>query len=501
MNGFVEGYEYFIKYSGAYASSQQAFIYVNNINEEIDRLSTSMNAMKGYSTPIDKLKGNAAEHWHAGTFNIRAAVNGSNNRATADVSNEFGSVDVSTSWGDKYGLKYYGSAEESAKQQAKSVFEKFKEYESKGGTDTFDKYCRDRGYSDESIMHDPVYSGQMRLIPKEQFEEAQKWLEKKIAKESLSRPEQVKRYQDTLDFLRKKIDDGKGNSSIELSTDEAKHLAQLAEDGEFDPSEFGLSTEELIDFRNVMQQAFKAGISSAVITMVMKAAPEILKAISYLIETGEIDPEQYKKIGLSAARGAAEGFIRGTVSAALVTCCRSGFWGGTLKSVDPSVIGMVTVIAIDAIKNSYKVAKGEMTRYALTTDMVREMFVGTCGLAAGALSQCFIEIPVLGFMIGNFIGSTLGSFAYQISYSATLSFCVDTGFTMFGLVDQDYTLPKDVLEDIGIETFEYESFDYGQITSSEFEYNRFEPDRFEADVVDIKFLRRGVIGVSRIGYL
>jgi len=249
------------------------------------------------------------------------------------------------------------------------------------------------------------------------------------------------------------------------------------------------------------QQAFKAGLSSAVITMVLKTAPEVMKAIKYLIETGEIDIEQYKQIGVAAATGAAEGFINGTISAAVVTCCRAGLLGTALKSIDPTVIGMVTVVGISALKNSYKVAKGEMTRYAMTNELIKELFVGTCGLAVGAVAQYIIRVPILGFMIGNFIGSTIGSFAYQAGYSATMSFCIDTGFTLFGLVVQNYKLPKDVLEEIGIEVFDYETFDYERFEREEFEFEKFEPERFEADTVDITFIRRGVIGVSQIGYV
>lgn len=59
-------------------------------------------------------------------------------------------------------------------------------------------------------------------------------------------------------------------------------------------------------------------------------------------------------------------------------------------------------------------------------------------------------------------------------------------FTMFGLVEQDYTLPKEIIEQMGIETFEYESFQY---------------DTFEPDTLDITFLRRGVIGILKVGYV
>jgi hypothetical protein len=501
MDGFAEGYEFFSKMSGSYVGGQLADGYVGRINEEITKLSDALNGMKGFKTPIDQLKGNAAEYWQAGTYNIKAAVNDSSNRATVLGSNEYGSVDIGTSWGDKIGMKYYKNGVASAKQQAKSIFETFKEYESKGGKDSFEKYCKDRNIPDDSLVHDPVYSGQIRLIPSDQIKDATAWLEKKIAENELTRPEQVKRYRETLSLLKSKIEDGKGNSSIELTTEESRELARLAEDGDFDPSKWGLSTEELIGFRNVMQQAFKAGLTSAIVSMVIKTAPELMKAIKYLIETGEIDVDEYKQIGISAAKGAAEGFICGAISNSLVTCCKAGLLGNIAITADPTVIGMVSVVAFDAIKNSYKVAKGEMTRYAMTNYLVRDLFVGTCVLAMGAATQYIIRIPMLGYMIGSFIGSALGSVAYQAGYSATMSFCIDTGFTMFGLVEQNYKLPKDVMQEIGIEVFEYETYEYEDFERPEFECDRFEPDRFEVDTVDITFIRRGVIGVSQIGYV
>lgn len=35
----------------------------------------------------------------------------------------------------------------------------------------------------------------------------------------------------------------------------------------------------------------------------------------------------------------------------------------------------------------------------------------------------------------------------------------------------------------------------------EFEYNEFQFDEFHAETLDIKILRRGVIGVQKIGYV
>ena len=127
--------------------------------------------------------------------------------------------------------------------------------------------------------------------------------------------------------------------------------------------------------------------------------------------------------------------------------------------------------------------------------------VSSAALAVGTIAQAFIEIPVLGFMIGSFIGSAIGSFAYNCGYSAVMSFCVDTGFTMFGLVKQDYTLPEDVLEYIGVDVFQYEKFLPKHFQKQNFTPLNFNQKEFEANTLGIRILRRGVIGVSEIGYV
>ena len=72
---------------------------------------------------------------------------------------------------------------------------------------------------------------------------------------------------------------------------------------------------------------------------------------------------------------------------------------------------------------------------------------------------------------------------------------------MFGLVEQDYQLPEDVMKEIGIDVFDYDQFDYGTVEPEKFEFKRFEAERFEPEKIDMTFLRRGVIGVNEIGFL
>jgi hypothetical protein len=518
---FREGYEFFLRNAGALTGSEIATSFgesTSNYVEELTTLENNINAFEGFKTSSAQLKGDVAEFWHAGTFNTNAALNNSANRAIVNRSNEFGSVDVSLTSGENFSLKYDGTAVDSAKQQAVSVFQRFNEYKSKGGQDTLDVFLKKRNYSDESVLNDPIYLGQFRVIPKDQMEEAANWLSKKIATESVNRPDQVKRYQDTLDMLRNKLSDNNGNESIPLSKEEAQKLATLAKEGKFKAEDFGLTSQEEM----IIKEALKDGLTAAVISMVLKTAPEIYKAIDYLIKNGEVETEQLKKIGFAAVSGAGEGFIRGTIAAAISYCCHSGLLGETMKKASPGIIGVVVALTMNTIKNSVLVAIGKKTRNELTYELIRDMFVsagafvgGLLGKAAGVAGGAAVgtaitgpagpiiakALAVVGSLLGSFVGSVVGTFTFNTVYKTTISFCIDTGVTLFGLVDQDYKLPDDIIEQIGVETFDYERFDYDSFEPTSFVFDTFEVDSFVPDSIGISVLRRGVIGVSKIGYV
>lgn len=504
MEGFREGYEYFQQNVGASKGAFGGSAYVERIVKEINELTENMNAMSGYKTAVDKLKGDAAEFWHSGTFNIDAAVKDSANRTKVDRSHEFASSDITSNFGKNYGLKYYTDGAKSAKQQAKTLLERYKEYQSQGGKDTLAKYMADRGYdpNDSSVLHDPIYSEQYRLVPADQLKAAKQYLREKIAKEKATRPEQVKRYEDTLKKICSKITDGDGNESVPLTKEESEELARLAKEGGFDPADWGLTTEKLVTYHYVLEQAVKAGTTAAVISVVLKVAPEIYRMIAYLVQHGEIDPIQFRRIGFAALSGGAEGFVRGGVAAALTISCKAGLLGDAMKAVEPSVIGAVTVLVMSVTKNAFSVAAGRMERKKLTDEFVQTTFISACSLAVGGIVQgMLLELPSIGFMLGSFIGSMFGGLAYSAGYQTVLSFCVDTGFTMFGLVDQDYVLPRSVLEQIGIELFEYEKFSYPKFDYAKASIERVSISRPNIQKVGITFLRRGVIGIREIGYV
>ena len=502
MEAFKEGYEFFEKNAGNFAGYTAGVHYIDSVESEIKKLVNNLNEFKASGALIDTLKGDAAEFWHAGTFNINAAINSSKNRVQVDRSHDFGSADITgVNFDAKFGLKYYKDGASSAFQQSKSIFNRFSEYKAQGGKDSLDLYLEKRGYSADTVLSDPVYSGQFRVIPSDQLKEATIFLERKIQEESSKRTDQVHRYEETLKLLSDKVKDNKGNESIALSEQEARELARLAKEGGVNSEDLNFTTEELIKYKHILKQSYKAGLTAATISMVLRVAPEIWNAIAYLIKNGYVDEKQFKKIGFAALTGAGEGFVRGTVSAAITASCKAGLCGSAMRSIDPSIVGAVTVLVMNSMKNSYQVTTRNMSRAEMVNELIKEMFVTTCALSMGSVSQSLIEIPVLGYMIGSFVGSISGSVIYSSIYNPVLSFCVDSGFTLFGLVDQDYELSEEVLKEIGIEVFEYEKFEYEPFEYEKFEYEQFEYEQFEYEKLNTIFLRRGVIGVNCIGYM
>lgn len=504
---FSSGWDTFQKAvggSGAFVGNA----YIGKVSDAIDKLQEDVLAMSDAhrNMGVAQLKGFMAETWHADTFNIEAAVKGSDNTAQVLQSTDFGSVDVAAA-GNDYSLKYYQTGKESAFEQAKTYWQRYNEDMAKrrrSGSDelSFADYLKERNIKESDInKYDSIYNGQFRLIPEDQLDAAKEALKRKIEKESMTRPELVAGYQETLDHIEDRIKVSDGTQSIPLSKEDSERIAQLAKEENFDPKDFGISTETLIGFDEIMQQSVQAGLTAAVISCILKVAPEIYKAIDMLIKDGEVSKEQFEKIGFAALTGGAQGFVRGSVSAALTISCKSGLLGVSLKNVDPTVIGSLTVIVMNTISNSYKLATKKITKAEFAHDVAKDIFVSSCALVLGGVAQGLTpELPVIGYMLGSFIGSLGGALFYDTGYSAFMSLCCDTGFTCFGLVEQDYKIPKEILERSGIKTFDFSVYAPNKYEYKKFEVSRFNVSRFEYETIKMDFLKREVIGIGKIAY-
>ncbi|MCI6357623.1 MAG: hypothetical protein MR766_03155 [Erysipelotrichaceae bacterium] len=78
---FENGWKVASSMVGAMARNQADFAYVQNVQNEIDKLYNDLMAIKA-PTQADNINGgNMAEAYHAGTFNVKAAVQESAHRA------------------------------------------------------------------------------------------------------------------------------------------------------------------------------------------------------------------------------------------------------------------------------------------------------------------------------------------------------------------------------------------------------------------------------------
>lgn len=498
-SSFQDGYSFFEKNIGVMDGAHGASRYVSGVEEEIDSFAKKLNdfGAKRRKSGADKLQGDVAEYWHAHTFNIEAKAAESPHHAEALRSNRLASVDIKTNFGEDYGLKYWKTGEESGREQATTVYERFK----KSGMDSLEDFLNKKKLEGK----DPnlsLYQGQGRIVPSDQLSEATEHLKKRYNKEAYNRPEQAAKYQETLDRLDDRIRDGEGVESHPLSRPDSEKLTVEAQKGNVDTEylkQHGVSLEESIKGEYVFKQAIEAGKTAAVITTVMKLAPEVLKAVSYLVKTGRLNPEQFKKMGLAALDGASLGFIRGSVAAGLTTACKAGFFGTAMKSLTPNVIASLTVLTMETIGDAFRVACGQKDRQEMALNLIKNMVVSSSGLIGGGLASCVL--PCLGFMLGSFIGATLGSFACKAGGAAILSLCVDSGFTMFGLVDQNYELPQEVLDELRIKSFQVEPFRFNEFNGKSFDFGKFQTKEFAYDSFRITVLRRGVVSVSKIGYV
>lgn len=484
--------------------------YIPEVSRAIDQLAENINKNAGTAQDPSRLKGFIAEYWHAGTFNIDAAIKESSSKAFVEGSNKHASVDVSTNFGQNYSMKYYGSGEKSAEQQAKNVFAAYNEYRRKSKSAsplTFEEYLEKYGYSEkmEELLAS-VYVGQGRIIPADQWKSAISYLDTQIkieaSKTGPNRALVLANYRETLENLKTQIISDDGVASRPLKRDEAEAIAALCKEGIFDPADFGISLKELISDEYIVSQALQAGYTSAVLTLAMHLAPELFKAFDYLIRNGEIDLLQLKTVGVKSISATAEGFLRGSISAGITIACKAGKMGPALVSVNPHVVGAVTVLALDAVKSSLMVAMGKMTPKEMGVQLSKEIIISGFALTSGSIAQTLLpQLPVLGYTLGSFLGSIVASVSIDICQKYVISYCVNTGFTLFGLVEQDYELPDDVLKEIGLEVFDGEQFVTEIFGGEEFVDGDFDSEEFEQDFLELTFLRRGVIGVRKIGYV
>jgi hypothetical protein len=347
--------------------------------------------------------------------------------------------------------------------------------------------------------------------------EARATAQRRADTNQLTRPEVSEAYRETGDKLVSRVENDEGVKSIAKDKSDYEKMAKSGKNQEFKASDHDLTADSAIKTEYMLKQALQAGVTAATITVVMQMAPEIYKTIGYLIKHGELNIQQIKHSGTKAISAGAEGFLRGSVSCTLMIMCEKGVFGEAMKGISPTALGIAVSIVMGTIKNSILVAAGKMTAQQMGAAFVDSlivsagfyagMVIGDAIMATeigatigGVIGQIFgFELPVVGYLLGSLIGCAFAA-AYNIGKKKLISFCIDTGFTCFGLVEQDYELPEEVLNDMGIDTIQIPRVDVKRTDIQRTDISS-DVEKNEYETIDMTILRRGVIGVNKVGYV
>ena len=255
---------------------------------------------------------------------------------------------------------------------------------------------------------------------------------------------------------------------------------------------------------NYVNQAMKAGLTAAAITAITQIVPELYKAIDYLIKHGEIDLNGLKKSGKKVISASGEAFLRGSIAYGVEMAIQNGMLGEALKGVNPSIVGVAVTVIFGTIKDSILVAAGKMTSAEMGMHFVDTLVVSSGYLVSmkvgGMIAQAlFPQLPGIGYAIGSLLGCSV-AVIYNIGKKKLISFCVDTGFTCFGLVEQNYELPEEILHEMGVHTIPVPRTEVARtgVNTTAIDTN---VQRAEYETIDITVLKRGIIGVNKIGYI
>lgn len=475
-----KGWNFAAQLAGASSSTQIAHSYIAEIKAAIEQMENAINNHPYRGQDIAQFKGYVAEEWHGGTFNIDATAAGATDRATVLHSNGAGSVDIQLISGKAYSAKVYADGAKTAAAQS--------------------AISPDTG--------ETAYKGQQRLIPRDQMDVAKAAAHRQALRNQEIRPRISEAYADTESNLTSQIESDDGIKSIPKDKRDFEEMARSGKMQEFQADDHGVTLDSSITTEYMIRQAICAGYTAAAVTVAIQLAPEIYKSIDYLIKHKKIDIQRIKRMGEKGLTAGAEGFLRGSIACSIQIMCEKGTLGAAFTSVDPMMVGSVVAIVMGTVKNSLLVAAGKMTAKQMGAAFVDSIVV-TSGYVIGAkvggiIGQAIgFDLPVVGYLLGSFVGCAFAS-VYNIGKKKLISFCKDTGFTCFGLVEQNYEVPVGLMNEIGIDTIPITRIPINRISINRIPVNRVPmmspANEITYETIVISELRKGIIGINKVAY-
>ncbi len=459
-NGAIQAYNDVIKTYGTFNGMDRGAEYTESVSEAIERASELLKQIVDNNQKIHVKKGFLAEVWHTETANINAVAKGDR----YDLFITPGDKSVIDITGTdalhylKYQSKYYKTPEDTAK-----------------------------------AISQPKYFGLIKLVPSDQLNEVKDAAYTLYLKTLHTRPEQAANYLHTYRVATDIVKAGNVESKP-LSEHEALQIVKEFQGNKFSGKDHGLSLSEFIEWKDIAMASGEAALSAAVTTIALKIAPELLSLIKKTLSDENINLSDVHRLGAKAFEGGVEGSLRGGIAAFITIACRTGKLGPALLEVNPSVIGVATAVAINCIKNAFSLYSGNITPYEYVDSCLRDSLVLGLGISGMVLGQILIPVPILGSIIGNIVGTLLATIIYTGAKTFILHPMLISGFTFFGLVKQDYSLPDGVLGELGIETVDLDKIETEQIELETIDLELIDLDKIEFTMIERGFVKVDVIG-------
>jgi len=476
---------------GEYISSDN---YFESIALEIEKLKNNINAKRGNQQTNSVLGGFLAEFWHSGTYNINSAVQNSTDRATVLGSHDFASVDVKLNSGNLYNLKYYQNSMKTARAISTTYEEYFKKNRIEG--QTFEEFFKQRGITvDENLKHECIYLGQYGLVPSDQYTKMMDDLKRMILTEKVRRPELVKKLEDAMNSAVDKITGPDGVESICLTKEQSEELAKLARKGGFNPEDYGLTLDALVDNSVVFKRALTAGASAALVSALMKVVPYLISAVKNADSLKTFCWEDFAENGIDALTSSGKSFVIGAFTSAINDMCKKKLI--PIRKMAPEAIGTLVALTITIVEEFVKAVCGKQKYNSCVFNCMQSIYIAMFGMVGSIILSA---LP-MGIVIGNILGCIIGGFAYNTTNKLFISYCIESGFTCFGLVEQDYCLPECILKDLSFDLIETDSCDIDKIEEDMCELDECEFAENDFDNGLPYSITRGVIEVNKIGYV
>ncbi len=514
FNLFLDDYAPRMGDIGSITANQLSGSYLSGIASSVEELSRNVNSFQDNNNP--QLFGLVLEAVGAGTFNVDAAAKQTGEYAWRVGSNQLGSVDIATSWGEDYGLKYYKSAYGSVHAQTRSIEQEYLSYireYSKRHPDSQPpstrEYLISKGMDPSTDMSRPLYANQTLLCPPEQGPTILALISDKIKQlsEAGDTSGTLERYLNLRDNLAGQITSPNGAESLKITYDQAHDIAELAREGKFDPKDFGITVASKANQALIWRNAALSGLNAAWVAALLKSAPVIVDSIKYAIKEGYFSSDDIRNIGLTAGEGFSEGFLRGLIAAAVTTLAMEGKLGMSfqklaLSSNFSSIIGVVVVLLYQTAKDVLCYSRGDISKEELGYRIDKSLVITAFSVTGGIAGQLVLPfIPVVSYMLGSMVGSVLGGVLFNAKERFLLGLAVSQGYSFWGLVNQDYQMPKEMAERLGYSTFDYAEFDYAEFAYEKFDYATYEYAAFNYAKLEFYCPERGLIGVRKVGFI